>query len=171
MSILNSFIVYKPLKDTLKFRRGTRKAYFTLVGLPGRARACHQKRGGVGIFVHVPGHNGLCAPLPTAINILVSIVSSSTIEMGTTDNPDPFAIFHTPPPNETAGERAAREEREAAARKVSDRIDEELKQEKARLKRQKVIRVLLLGQSESGESPISLSNYTVLMFLKARARR
>ena len=103
-------------------------------------------------------HDGLCAPLPTAINILVSIVSSSTIEMGTTDNPDPFAIFHTPPPNETAGERAAREEREAAARKVSDRIDEELKQEKARLKRQKVIRVLLLGQSESGESPISLSN-------------
>ena len=57
MSILNSLIVYKPLKDTLKFRRGTRKAYFTLVGLPGRARACHQKRGGVGIFVHVPGHS------------------------------------------------------------------------------------------------------------------
>ena len=59
MSILNYLIVYKPLKDTLKFRRGTRKAYFTLVGLPGRARACHQKRGGVGIFVHVPGHTSL----------------------------------------------------------------------------------------------------------------
>lgn len=100
-------------------------------------------------------HDGLCAPFPTAISTLVSIVSSSTIEMGTTDTPDPFAIFHAPPPNETAGERAAREEREAAARKVSDRIDEELKQEKARLKRQKVIRVLLLGQSESGESCIS----------------
>ena len=121
-------------------------------------------RGCVGIAVRLRRvmaaagrHDGLCAPLPTAI-ILVSIVSSSTIEMGTTDNPDPFAIFHTPPPNETAGERAAREEREAAARKVSDRIDEELKQEKARLKRQKVIRVLLLGQSESGESRISLSN-------------
>ena len=56
MSTLSLFMVYKPLKDTLKCQMGTKKVYSTLVGLLGRARACHQKRGGVGIFVHVPGH-------------------------------------------------------------------------------------------------------------------
>ena len=36
---------------------GTRTGrYLTLAGFPGRARACHQKRGCVGIIVHVPGH-------------------------------------------------------------------------------------------------------------------
>ena len=30
--------------------------YLTLAGLLGRARACHQTRGGVGIIVHIPGH-------------------------------------------------------------------------------------------------------------------
>ena len=63
MSILNSFMVYNPLKYTLKCQRGTRKAYFTLVDLLGRAGACHQKRGGVGIFVHVPGHSGVANAL------------------------------------------------------------------------------------------------------------
>ncbi|KAF8200087.1 G-protein alpha subunit [Pholiota molesta] len=78
--------------------------------------------------------------------------------MGSTDSPDPFALFHTPPPNESAGERAAREANEAAARKVSERIDDELRAEKARLKRERVVRVLLLGQSESGKST-TLKNF------------
>ena len=30
--------------------------YLTLAGFLGRARACHQTRGGVGIIVHIPGH-------------------------------------------------------------------------------------------------------------------
>ena len=33
--------------------------YLTLAGLLGRARACHQTRGGVGIIVHIPGHIGV----------------------------------------------------------------------------------------------------------------
>jgi guanine nucleotide-binding protein subunit alpha len=71
--------------------------------------------------------------------------------MGATDQ-DPFAIFHTPPPNETAGERAVRIEKEAEAKRISDRIDEQLKAERLALKKQKsVVRVLLLGQSESGD--------------------
>jgi len=71
--------------------------------------------------------------------------------MGATE-PDPFAIFHTPPANETPGERAARIEREAEAKRISDQIDEQLKAERLALKKQKyVVRVLLLGQSESGE--------------------
>ena len=70
--------------------------------------------------------------------------------MGATEQ-DPFAIFHTPPPNETPGERAEREARESEAKRVSDLIDDQLKAEKAAMKKQKhVVRVLLLGQSESG---------------------
>ena len=67
---------------------------------------------------------------------------------------DPFATFTRPPPNETAQERAVRETREAAAKKRSDAIDEDLRKEKLRLKKEEknLVRVLLLGQSESGES-------------------
>lgn len=66
---------------------------------------------------------------------------------------DPFACMMGALPNETPVEKAAREKREAAAQRVSDKIDEELKQERARLKKEKsIVRVLLLGQSESGKS-------------------
>ncbi|CAA7268550.1 unnamed protein product [Cyclocybe aegerita] len=78
--------------------------------------------------------------------------------MGTTE-PDPFAIFHTPPPDETPGERAVREAKEAEAKRVSDMIDDQLKAEKLALKKDKyVVRVLLLGQSESGKST-TLKNF------------
>ncbi|KAF4616573.1 hypothetical protein D9613_008941 [Agrocybe pediades] len=78
--------------------------------------------------------------------------------MGATE-PDPFAIFHTPPPNETAGERATREAKEAEAKKISDQIDEQLKADKLQMKKEKyVVRVLLLGQSESGKST-TLKNF------------
>jgi hypothetical protein len=71
--------------------------------------------------------------------------------MGATDH-DPLAIFTRPPPNETPTERVAREEREARARQISNQIDEQLKKDKAALKRRnELVRVLLLGQSESGE--------------------
>jgi len=70
--------------------------------------------------------------------------------MGAVDS-DPFAIFIQPPPNETPTERAVRELREAEERRVSDRIDEQIKLEKAAFKKQKsIVKVLLLGQSESG---------------------
>ena len=79
--------------------------------------------------------------------------------MGATDA-DPFAIFHTPPPNETPGERAAREAKEAEQKRVSDLIDEQLKAEKLEMKKQKhLVRVLLLGQSESGELSLLFGLY------------
>lgn len=69
------------------------------------------------------------------------------------ETPDPLALALAPPPNETPAERWAREQREAAARRVSDQIDDQIKAEKAALKKKKKpIRVLLLGQSESGKS-------------------
>ncbi|KAG6835896.1 hypothetical protein H0H93_013570 [Arthromyces matolae] len=63
---------------------------------------------------------------------------------------DPFAIFMSAPPNETSAERQAREKREAEQKRISDRIDEELKAERTAMKKQKAaVKVLILGQSES----------------------
>jgi len=71
------------------------------------------------------------------------------------DTHDPFAALVAPPPGETPVEKAAREQREAEAKRISDKIDEDLKNERAILKKQKgTVRVLLLGQSESGECQI-----------------
>ena len=58
-----------------------------------------------------------------------------------------------PPPDETPAECTARLAREAAARALSETIDAELKKERQRLKkrRERVVKLLLLGQSESGE--------------------
>ena len=70
---------------------------------------------------------------------------------GATDE-DPFAIFHSPPLNETPEDRIAREIKESEAKRVSDEIDEQLKADRAAFKKQKnIVQVLLLGQAESGE--------------------
>lgn len=69
------------------------------------------------------------------------------------DDSDPLSVFTRAPANETPGERAARESAEAEAKRRSDAIDDELRREKARLKKDEkgIVKVLLLGQSESGE--------------------
>ncbi|KAG9311933.1 guanine nucleotide binding protein, alpha subunit [Chiua virens] len=75
------------------------------------------------------------------------------------DSTDPLAVVTAPPPNETPDEKAAREEREAEAQKISDQIDEELRVEKVTLKKQEQdVKILLLGQSESGKST-TLKNF------------
>ncbi|KAG8902846.1 hypothetical protein FRC01_009452, partial [Tulasnella sp. 417] len=67
---------------------------------------------------------------------------------------DPLALAIRPPADETPQQREARLAEEAAAKKISDDIDEQIRAEskrrKARAKRE--IKVLLLGQSESGKS-------------------
>jgi hypothetical protein len=64
---------------------------------------------------------------------------------------DPLAAAIAPPPNETPVARTARLHAEAEARRVSDEIDEELKAERAARRRQRpCVKVLILGQSESG---------------------
>ncbi|KAA1477742.1 G-alpha-domain-containing protein [Dentipellis sp. KUC8613] len=63
---------------------------------------------------------------------------------------DPLSIAWAPPANETPEAKAERLQREAAAQRVSDAIDESLRAESAALKkRSKVVKILLLGQSES----------------------
>ncbi|KAF8555617.1 G-alpha-domain-containing protein [Imleria badia] len=75
------------------------------------------------------------------------------------DSSDPLAVVTAPPPDETPEEKAAREEREAEAQRISDQIDDELRAEKAALKKQEqIVKILLLGQSESGKST-TLKNF------------
>ncbi|TFK81822.1 G-alpha-domain-containing protein [Polyporus arcularius HHB13444] len=69
------------------------------------------------------------------------------------DAPDPLSAALEPPPNETPAERWAREQAEAQARRISEQIDDQIKAERLALKKRKPpIKVLLLGQSESGKS-------------------
>ncbi|KAF7797698.1 hypothetical protein EIP86_008898 [Pleurotus ostreatoroseus] len=64
---------------------------------------------------------------------------------------DPLTRALAPPPDETVEEREVRLNKEAEAQRVSDLIDESLRAERASWKKRKVMKVLLLGQSESGE--------------------
>ena len=67
---------------------------------------------------------------------------------------DPLAVLTDPPPDETNEERIARQAREAEARRISDEIDEGLRKDKIAWKkeRESIVKVLLLGQAESGKS-------------------
>ena len=69
------------------------------------------------------------------------------------DSDDPLTRALAPPEDETAEAREARLRAEAEARRVSDAIDEQLARERAALKKRRLMKMLLLGQSESGMSP------------------
>jgi hypothetical protein len=63
---------------------------------------------------------------------------------------DPLDDVLRPPLDETEGERSIRLQTEEKAKRVSDAIDEALRQERQAAKKKDVVRLLLLGQSESG---------------------
>jgi guanine nucleotide-binding protein alpha-1 subunit len=66
---------------------------------------------------------------------------------------DPLTLAAAPPKDETPAQRMVREKAEMEARRVSDEIDEQIRKEKQATKRRKrPVKVLLLGQSESGAS-------------------
>ena len=66
---------------------------------------------------------------------------------------DPLTLAAAPPKDETPAQRIVREKAELEARRISDEIDEQIKKEKQATKRRKrPVKVLLLGQSESGKS-------------------
>ena len=75
---------------------------------------------------------------------------------------DPLARAVAPPADETAEARADRQRLEALAKKRSDEIDARIAAENsARRKKGKPIKVLLLGQSESGKSTTLKSTFHV----------
>lgn len=69
------------------------------------------------------------------------------------DGGDPLSAVLRPPATETDQERALRLEREAEAKRISDKIDEEINQDRKR-KKNKDVKLLLLGQAESGKSTL-----------------
>jgi len=77
---------------------------------------------------------------------------------------DPLTLALAPPPDKTRQRRAERKSREHEARAISDKIDEDIEKERLALRKQKksTIRVLLLGQSESGKS----RSFTRLSYLR-----
>ncbi|KAF8522032.1 guanine nucleotide binding protein, alpha subunit [Gautieria morchelliformis] len=85
---------------------------------------------------------------------------------------DPLTLALAPPPGETQEQAEARIRAERAALKISDDIDRELRLELQAARRHKCVKVLLLGQSESGKSTV-LKNfqrrYDPLAFDRERA--
>ncbi|EKM76630.1 hypothetical protein AGABI1DRAFT_102244 [Agaricus bisporus var. burnettii JB137-S8] len=72
---------------------------------------------------------------------------------------DPLTLAIQPPPDETPEQRQIREAAEAEAKRVSDEIDEQIKKEKElSSKKRKPVKLLLLGQSESGKTA-TLKNF------------
>ncbi|KAH9989194.1 G-alpha-domain-containing protein [Russula vinacea] len=65
---------------------------------------------------------------------------------------DPLAAVLTPPHDESPEARAIRVSREEEALRVSQAIDESIRIERQMNKKNKIVRILLLGQSESGKS-------------------
>lgn len=67
---------------------------------------------------------------------------------------DPLSAALRPPIDETEEEKASRVAEEEAAKRVSHAIDESIRLEKQQRKKHKLVRLLLLGQSESGPFPL-----------------
>lgn len=65
---------------------------------------------------------------------------------------DPLDEALKPPINETEQDRVIRQAQEAEARRVSKAIDDSIRAEKQAQKKKGIVRLLLLGQSESGKS-------------------
>ncbi|KAJ7484692.1 guanine nucleotide binding protein, alpha subunit [Mycena latifolia] len=85
---------------------------------------------------------------------------------------DPFAMVLAPPEGETDEQREVRLLLEKEAKEMSDSIDEQLSRERAQEKKgPRPVKVLLLGQSESGKST-TLKNFQLMYDAKAfRAER
>lgn len=87
-----------------------------------------------------------------AFILLLPLLVFDRVQMIPSIGLDPLASLLAPPPNETPQQKAARERAEAEARKVSEAIDEQIRQEKMAMRKRGPVKVLLLGQSESGKS-------------------
>ncbi|KAF5375428.1 hypothetical protein D9615_007931 [Tricholomella constricta] len=85
--------------------------------------------------------------------------SDSPSAMGRSFEEDPLTLAMAPPPDETPEQRQAREAAEAEAKKISDEIDEQIRREReGDRKKKKPVKLLLLGQSESGKTA-TLKNF------------
>ena len=80
---------------------------------------------------------------------------------------DPLAAALQPPPNETPEQRQTRLQAEEDARRRSERIDKMLKESHKAQQRKQVVKILLLGQSESGKSTTLKRELSGIMWIRA----
>ncbi|KAF6753471.1 hypothetical protein DFP72DRAFT_407018 [Ephemerocybe angulata] len=110
------------------------------------------------LFFLLYHHHHHCRRRP----ILVAIVSEAL------NTPHAVAVqdvtasaINLPSPSETEHERAVRLASEGEAKRISEQIDDDLREEKERLKRRRSnVKILLLGQAESGKSTSSCTSPT-----------
>lgn len=79
---------------------------------------------------------------------------------------DPLSVALLPPPDESPIDRDKRFKKESQAKKISDSVDDMIRQE--RNQREKIrpeVNVLLLGQSEAGKSTTLKREPTCMMIL------
>ena len=86
-------------------------------------------------------------PLDSSFPLTTMRASSQT---SVTPSDDPLDEFLKPPPDETPEQAAIRLQREEQARQISQAIDASIKAERQARKKRRIVRLLLLGQSESG---------------------
>ncbi|KAL0579767.1 hypothetical protein V5O48_002261 [Marasmius crinis-equi] len=92
---------------------------------------------------------------------------TSRVRRSMPDDDDPLTRAMAPPPDETPSDREARLQAEQEAKKRSDAIDEEINQQRlAEKKEQPPVKVLLLGQSESGKTT-TIKNFQLISQPKA----
>ena len=87
------------------------------------------------------------APSPLHHSIAMPVASSRR------HSTDPLDEALKPPPDETPEQREIRLAQEAEARRVSQAIDAGIKAERQAQRKKRIVRLLLLGQSESGMFP------------------
>lgn len=68
---------------------------------------------------------------------------------------DPLELALRPPPDETLEQRNRRLAHEEEAKRISLAIDASIKAERQARRKKRIVRLLLLGQSESGKSLLS----------------
>lgn len=80
---------------------------------------------------------------------------------------DPLSAAIAPPPDETPTQRERRLREEEEARRRSESIDRMLKEGERHQRRKKTVKVLLLGQSESGKSTTLKRKFLLIQFISA----
>jgi len=80
---------------------------------------------------------------------------------------DPLDEVLKPPSDETPEQRELRLEREAEAKRVSLAIDASIKAERHARRKKRIVRLLLLGQSESGMCT-ALGSYSMFFSMLTR---
>jgi hypothetical protein len=140
---------------------GRRGGYFNLK--LRRPKACKPARGNRKPILFRQAFLALVLPEPPTCACALRL-SPSRDAMPTKEHPvaqpaedDPFDAVLRPPADETPEQRAVRIAKEAEATRINQQIEESLHLERQRQRKKKVVRVLLLGQSESGASTFTLT--------------